>query len=82
MGLGPDIGLTLHNISEAGALLVVSAALQPSEEVELQFDAPTFPKPMRVLANVVRAAPVPGNLYCVAVRFQKLLCYADFSRLT
>jgi len=82
MGVGPDIALTLRSISETGALLLVTDALKPAEEVELEFDASFFPKPLRVRANVVRAKIVPGNVYCVGVKFQQRISYADFNRLT
>lgn len=82
MGVGPDIGIALRNLSEASARLLVTSALQPDDEIELEFSSAALPKPVRVLANVVRSKAVPGNVYCVAVRFQKRLPYAEFTRLT
>jgi hypothetical protein len=82
MGTGPDIAIALRNLSENSARLLVAAALQPDDEVELELASAVFPRPIRVLANVVRSRAVPGNVYCTAVRFQKPLPYAEFTRLT
>ena len=82
LGSGPDIALVLRSLSESGARLLVTAALQANEDVAIEFRGPLTTKPIRVLADVVRVKPVPGSVYCVAVVFQKRLAYADFSRLT
>jgi hypothetical protein len=81
-GMGPDIALLLRSISEAGARLLVTAALAPDDEVEIEFRSALLPRPVRVLAEVVRVKAVPGNVYCAAVRFQRRLSYAEFGRLT
>jgi hypothetical protein len=72
----------LRSISEAGARLLVTAALAPNDEVEIEFRTPISPKSFKVLAEVVRIKAVPGNVYCAAVRFQRRLSYAEFGRLT
>jgi hypothetical protein len=81
-GIGPDIALVLRSLSEAGARLLVTAALAPNEEVEIEFRSSLLPRPSKVLAEVVRIKAVPGNVYCAAVRFQRRLTYAEFGRLT
>src|SRR5262249_23480233 len=81
-GVGPDIAVALRNLSEVGARLLVTVHLQPEDEVELELTSAAFPNPIRVPANVVRSKTVPGNVYCVAVWFQKPLPYAQFTRLT
>ena len=80
--MGGDIALALRSLSESGARLLVTAPLQPDEEVEIELQGPRSPRPIRVVADVVRVKPVPGNVYCVAVTFQKHLAYGDFSLLT
>ena len=81
-GVGPDIALTLRSISEAGALLLVTSALGRDEEVEIELRCTFASKPFRLLADVVRVKPVPGNIFCVAVRFHKCLPYADLMQMT
>src|SRR5262245_2707422 len=81
-GKGPDIALVLRSLSEAGALLLVTAPLKPSDEIEIEFRTSLLPKPLRAMADVIRVKPVPGDAYCVAVTFQKRLPYSEFSRLT
>jgi hypothetical protein len=80
--MGPDIAVLLRSLSEAGALLLVTSALKPEEEVEIEFRGTFASQSVRVLADVVRVKPVPGNMFCIAVRFQKCLLYADFSQMT
>jgi len=82
LGVGPDIAVMLRSLSESGARLIVTTSLKSGEEVELEFRAAAFPKSIRMMAEVVRSKAVPGNMHCAAVRFQKRLGYAEFTRLT
>jgi hypothetical protein len=81
-GVGPDIAMLLRSISESGARLLVTSALNSGEEVEVEFRSASYPKVIRLIAEVVRCKACPGNVYCAAVSFQKRLNYAEFSRLT
>jgi hypothetical protein len=82
LGVGPDIAVMLRSLSESGARLIVTMALKSGEELEIEFRSSAYPKSIRMMADVVRCKAVPGNMYCAAVRFQKRLGYAEFSRLT
>lgn len=82
LGVGPDLAVTIRSISESGARLLVSEPLKAGAEVELEFRAAANPNRIRVLANIVRCKAVPGQVYCIAVRFQKRIAYADFTRMT
>jgi len=81
-GVGPDLAVTIRSISESGARLLVTDRLKTGAEVELVFRAAANPNQIRILANVVRCKAVPGQVYCIAVRFQKRIAYADFTRMT
>jgi hypothetical protein len=82
LGVGPNIAVLLRSLSDSGARLIVSSALRPGEEVEVEFRSTSYPKIIRRLADVVRVKAVPGNVYCIAVQFQKRLHFSEFSRLT
>jgi hypothetical protein len=81
-GVGTDIAMLLRSISESGARLLVTSALDSGEEVEVEFRSASYPKVIRLRAEVVRCKACPGGAYCAAVQFQKRLDYAEFSRLT
>jgi hypothetical protein len=82
MGIGPDIGLVIRSLSQNGARILVTERLEAGEELEIELESVALLKPVKLLAKVVRAVRVPGCVYCTAVRFEKLLSYAEFSRMT
>jgi hypothetical protein len=82
LGIGPNIAVMLRSLSESGARLIVTTDLKSGEELEVEFRSTAYPRSIRLMADVVRSKAVPGKMYCTAVRFQKQLGYAEFSRLT
>jgi hypothetical protein len=82
LGLGPNLALSLLELSQTGASLLVKTALEPNQPVELELDGACYPKTVRVEARVVRSAPAPDGAYHVGLRFKRDLPAATLSRLT
>jgi len=63
----------LINVSEGGALVVTfDVQLVPKTKVELQFQIPSFSRPVVVQGEVVQSHPKKKNVYQAGVRFLNL----------
>lgn len=81
LGLGPDLAVTLLDLSETGARLTVKEALPNKLEVEVGLMAQGQGRAVKRLANVVWCAAAEGGNHCIGVRFQKALTYAELQQL-
>jgi hypothetical protein len=81
-GLGPNLAVSILDISETGIRLMVNRSLEKNEEIEINLLSLGNPRPMKLLANVVWSVAAAEGNYCVGARFQKRIQYSDFSRLT
>jgi hypothetical protein len=82
LGLGPNLGVALRELSETGAQLIVNEALEKRQEIEIEFHRPAHGRPLKVLAEVVWVRPEPGETFAVGTRFRRRLEYGDFQILT
>jgi hypothetical protein len=81
IGLGPNIALSLLDVSEAGARVVVKEPLKPRQEVEVTFCGIGHRKPVRVVADVVWCVPAGPGTYLIGLRLQRYLTYQDLHEL-
>jgi hypothetical protein len=77
LDLGPNLAVTLLDISQSGARLVVRGELAVRQEVFLTLEGAASGRQARRLAEVVWCVPVADGASCVGLRLQKPLPYAD-----
>jgi hypothetical protein len=82
MGLGPNVVLSVLDLSENGARLVVKVLLEKGQEVEVNLQGQSQPRPLKLPAVVVWATPLPDGTYSVGVTFQRRLSYTDLQDLS
>jgi hypothetical protein len=73
LDLGPNLARAVLDISETGLSLVVSATLDPGQEVSVTLDATTGGKPVKRLGNVVWSAAADEGAWRVGIRLDKPL---------
>ena len=81
-GLGPNVGLSVFDLSEIGIRLVVKEELKEGMELEVEVMGMNLLRPIKLVAKVVWCLPADDGTYYVGAQFQRRLKYADFSRLT
>jgi hypothetical protein len=82
LDLGPDLGLSLIDLSEGGAGLLVKEAVEIGKEVSVGLEGQSQPRPILRVANVVWCRPTAEGVYAIGVAFQKALPYMDYIDLT
>jgi lipid-binding SYLF domain-containing protein len=81
MGLGRDIGVRLHDFSEEGLRLVVSAELSPGEEVEVAVSPVGQSQAVSAAGKVVWSAPTEGGFWA-GIKLDRRLTYQQLQLLT
>ena len=82
MGLGPNVGLGLWDISQTGACIVTKVGIGTEDEVELVITTTGLPRPMKMVGDVVWVEPLDKEKQSVGVRFHKAISFAELSKLT
>ena len=80
MGLGPDLGAGLVDVSEDGACVRVKAAIAPGAQVELKLAGPGRGKPVAIKGTVCWCRP-DGGRFVAGVRLARRLTHAEMSEL-
>ena len=75
-GLGPNVGVSVLDVSETGIRLIVKEALPVGSEVEIGLKSPADRKPTPMPAEVVWCVPTADGNFCVGARFGRPLKYA------
>ena len=81
LGLGPNLAVSLLDLSETGVRLVVKSALEKGQEIEIGLLGLNHPRPIKLPAVVAWSVPAADGTYCLGARFQKRLTYGDFLQL-
>ena len=81
-GLGRNIALSVLDVSETGARLVVKESLAPGPEVEVSLESIQLPRPAKRAATVGWCVAAENGTYGIGVRFAKMLGFADWQSLT
>ena len=82
LDLGPDLALSLLDLAEGGAGLMVKQAVEVGKEVSVGLEGQTQPRPIVRTAKVIWCRPAADGAYATGVCFQKALPYRDFIELT
>jgi c-di-GMP-binding flagellar brake protein YcgR len=79
--VGPDLAVSLLDISATGIRLVVSAALEPGEALEVGLEGHGRRPSVRVAAEVVWALETVDGSRCVGARFLRRIGADDLHAL-
>lgn len=77
LGLGLNLALSILDISEEGVRLLIKQQLEVGQEIEINLENLNQRRPLKVLATVAWVVPTADGSWCVGVRFQRTLRYAD-----
>lgn len=80
LDLGQNLAVTLHDISEAGARLLLKSALAPGQDVLLLLESMGHSRPVKISGTVAWAIP-SNDAFLTGIRFQKYLPYEDIARM-
>jgi hypothetical protein len=81
LGLGPNLAIKLLDVSETGARLVVSEELAAGQEVEVELEALGLKNRTKMVSSICWQLKLEDGSFCVGVRFDKQLNYADWQNL-
>jgi Tfp pilus assembly protein PilZ len=83
--LGANLAVSLLDVSETGALLVLRAYLEAGQEVTLLLEGQGHLRPIRLLGKVAWCTPqtekTPSETFRAGIVFDKHLTWADLMHL-
>lgn len=65
----PDLLLSLLDLSQSGARLILRGSVAVGTELELSLESPQLPQPLRVPMKVVWSLPLTDGRHCIGARF-------------
>jgi hypothetical protein len=80
-GLGPNLARSVLDLSSTGACLVLSAALEKGQDVEVSLQGTWQVRPLKLPAQVVWCLAAADGTWCAGIRFQRNLEYSDLQAL-
>lgn len=78
LGLGPNVALSVLDLSDSGVRLMIKQPLDLMSEVEVLIDGYGMKDSIKRLGNVRWLINAEGGQYCVGIEFQKSLSYRDW----
>jgi hypothetical protein len=81
LDLGPNLALTLIDVSEDGLRFVARAALKAGDEVTIGLEARGHLRPVKMQGIVVWTSPADEGMLLVGVQFQRRLSYRDLQEM-
>ena len=82
LGLGANVAVSILDLSETGASLVVKAPFKRGEDMEVNLEGIVHRRPIRKMATVVWCVATDNERWAVGVKFQGALRYADLNDLS
>lgn len=79
---GPNLALTVLDLSETGARLVIKEALSPGRKVYVNLEGSAGGRPILRGGDVVWSLPMTDGTFCIGVSFHKRLQPSDLLSLT
>jgi hypothetical protein len=79
MGLGKNLAITLLDLSETGARLIIRQELPAKQEVEVVLAG--MNQTVKMLANVRWQVKLHDGNFCIGVAFQKRIPYREWMGL-
>ncbi len=81
-GFGPNVAVSLLDVSESGIRLVLKTALPRGHDVEVGLEAIGDHKPTRINGEVIWCVPMSDGNFCLGIRFDKPLKWTVLTTLT
>src|SRR5688500_7462579 len=81
LGLGPNLALSVVDVSETGMRLILKSPREKGQVVEINLTVPGHPRPVKLPAVIVWSVPEPGGSCRVGARFQRSLNYRDLLQI-
>ena len=81
LGLGPDLAVTLMDVSEDGVCVHLREPVAPGEDAEVMLSRPLGGKPLKRRATILWCRPAWGRGNLVEVLFARRLSHAELSTL-
>ncbi len=81
LGLGPNVALSLFDVSQAGARVTVKAPLTPRQQIEIGLSGVGHRRPVKNRADVVWCNPSAGGTFQAGLKFQRYLLHRDLLEL-
>lgn len=82
LGLGPDLAVSIFDLSETGVRLVLAEACTKGQELQIELLAPGQGRPQKLLANVVWCQPRESGDFWVGAQWRRRLTYGEIGDLT
>ena len=77
LGFGPNLALEILDISESGMGLILKKPVNPLDEVEVVLRNFVQAKTIKQIARVIWCLPMQDGRFCVGLKFQRWVTYAD-----
>jgi hypothetical protein len=81
LGLGPNLALSVLDVSETGIRLTVKQPLSIGQEVEISLVGAARGRIEKSVADVIWCVAAADGTHCVGARFRRRLAYADLQEL-
>lgn len=81
-GFGPNVALSLLDVSETGIRLVLSTPLTPGHEVEVSLEAMGEHRASKITGEVMWCVSMSDGNHCLGIRFNKPLKWTLLTSLT
>ena len=81
LGLGPDLAVSIIDISQTGIGLVTKTAVQVGQKIEVTLSSMGLVRPIKQVATVARCEQLGEGKYCVGARFDRCLSYGEYQGL-
>jgi hypothetical protein len=78
MGLGPNLAVTIIDMSETGLRVALSVELPRRQEVSLVIEGVGMPKAIKRHGTVIWTAANTDGTFTTGIQFQKRLGYVEF----
>jgi hypothetical protein len=81
MGLGPNIGLDILDLSDTGIRMLVRVQLKLKEEIVVELLGVGQGRPIKLPSQIAWSVDAADGVYCVGASFQHRLRYSDLQKL-
>jgi hypothetical protein len=81
LGLGPDIALSVLDVSETGVRMLLKVALARGQEVEIVLQPAGYPRDVKLTGHIVWCIPTADGSHGVGIQFDKRMDYTAYQSI-
>jgi hypothetical protein len=81
LGLGPNIAVSILDLSETGVRLLLKEEMKPNHEFEVVLET-AGNRSVKLVASVIWCVASADGRFCVGAHFTKSISYADMLALS